>query len=209
MAVPEGVREETLNVTLAQLLVEKGLKAIGEPIVRRKMPDVLIDLDGIRIIIEGKRIGHRDELCHKAQERIEEGLCEIVVMIEYVHLPLPNSLERFSIITQEHIRNAILNGKFNVGFMTFIDLMKITRWLSAKQACQPPFYEEVDFDDLIAHLLAIYDYVVREDALKPVIDKLESALNSFAQEILTCRINIKRLKRALELREGGEEDVSD
>ena len=43
----EKIREENLNVTLAELLAESGLKAIGEVIIRRKMPDVLIDINGI------------------------------------------------------------------------------------------------------------------------------------------------------------------
>jgi hypothetical protein len=54
-------REENLNVTLAELLTERGLKALGELILRkrkgRQEPDVLIELNGVRIAIEGKKPG--------------------------------------------------------------------------------------------------------------------------------------------------------
>jgi len=53
-----NVAEENLNVMLAELLAERGLKALGEVILRkegrRPQPDVLLELNGIRIIIEGK-----------------------------------------------------------------------------------------------------------------------------------------------------------
>jgi hypothetical protein len=56
-----SLREENLNVVLAELLSEKGLKALGEVILRKKggrlEPDVLIELNGVRIVIEGKKIG--------------------------------------------------------------------------------------------------------------------------------------------------------
>jgi len=53
------VRQEVLNVLLAQLLQERGLVSAPEQIQRsqgrgRRMPDVLVDFQGLRLAIEGE-----------------------------------------------------------------------------------------------------------------------------------------------------------
>ncbi|MBS7612212.1 hypothetical protein KEJ27_08455 [Candidatus Bathyarchaeota archaeon] len=56
----ESIREENFNVVLAELLTERGLKALGKVVLRRRggrlEPDVLIELNGVRIVIEGKSL---------------------------------------------------------------------------------------------------------------------------------------------------------
>ena len=80
------VREEALNVLLAELLAEKGLKALGEVILKKGYPDVLLDVNGVRIIIEAKKLGRRDELRRSCVERLDRGMCDICVMVEYLSL---------------------------------------------------------------------------------------------------------------------------
>ena len=58
----DEIREENLNIMLAEILSERGLNALGEVILKkttgsRKQPDVMIILNGVRIIIEGKKPG--------------------------------------------------------------------------------------------------------------------------------------------------------
>jgi len=51
-------REEGLNVLLAELLAERDIRALGEVVLKkptRRFPDVLLVINGIRIVIEGKR----------------------------------------------------------------------------------------------------------------------------------------------------------
>ena len=55
-------RQEVLNVLLAQLLQERGLVAAPEQILRHrtgetKLPDVLVDFQGLRLIIEAEFAG--------------------------------------------------------------------------------------------------------------------------------------------------------
>jgi len=199
-------REENLNVMLAELLAESGLSAIGEIVIRkvntgRRMPDVLLDINGIRVIIEGKYPGDRNILYEEACKRLDDGLCDIVMMVEYMNIPLRSSIS----VSQKDIKEGLMKGKFNVGFVTYIERIGLERWIPEKRGFKKQqFVENVDFKDLLAHLLATYDYVVGKDVLEPVISKLEKSIFAFAHQVRTAKINIDRLKRALELL-GGEE----
>jgi len=198
----ENVREESLNIMLAELLAESGLKAIGEIVIKvfkKRMPDVLLDINGIRIIIEGKYPGKRESLYKDAYRRIEEGLCDVVLMVEYARVPYPRTFE----ITQLDIKEALKKAKYNVGFITYIDLIGIEKWGQTENRFINEFYENIGFTDLIAHLMAAYDYIVREPFLDKVIEKLERQIFSFAEKVVSSGVNVDRLKRALELRKGG------
>lgn len=54
------MRQEVLNVLSAQLLEQQGIVAVPESIVPasgdegRRMPDVLVDFQGLRLAIEGE-----------------------------------------------------------------------------------------------------------------------------------------------------------
>ena len=58
-------RQEVLNVILAQLLQDRGIVSVPEGIIksidnRRRMPDVLVDFLGLRMMIEGEVSDQRD-----------------------------------------------------------------------------------------------------------------------------------------------------
>ncbi len=166
------------------------------------MADIIIDLNGIFLLIEGKYPGHREELKRQAVQRIDEGLCDIVVMVEYAKLNISSTL----LPTQKEIKEALRNGKFNVGFITFIERVGLEKWLrGGKKIATSQFYENIDFKDLLAYILTVYDYVVREDVIGPVVSKLENSVLLFAERVLRSGVNVERVKRALELEEGGEE----
>lgn len=86
------IREEVLNVVLAELLSDRGLISVPESIRRsvregRRLPDVTIaDLWGVRIVIEG-RIGNgqtiRDSLFRDASARVEEGISPFCLAVLY------------------------------------------------------------------------------------------------------------------------------
>jgi len=73
-----SLREENLNVVLAELLAERGLNALGEVILkkrgRRTEPDVLLLLNGVRIVVEGKKPGMWDQLVSKRVERVDDNV---------------------------------------------------------------------------------------------------------------------------------------
>jgi len=197
-----GLREENLNVMLAELLAEKGLKALGEVILRRRgrrpEPDVFIELNGVRIVIEGKKLGMWDALVQQCRERLDNNVCDLCVMVEYGEIKsdklVPNQLE---------IKDALLKSRFNIGFLSFIDMAGLDRWLAT--APKPEQYKDVSFDDFLAYLMSAYSRVVSEDIVEPVIKRMNEVLSEFAVNLSTT-INLERLKEVLELKEGREEE---
>jgi hypothetical protein len=204
------IGEESLNVMLAELLAERGLKALGEVILKKKgrrpEPDVLIELNGVRIIIEGKKPGMWNVLVKQCEERLDNGVCDLCVMVEYVDIKLeklrPDQLD---------IKNALLKGKFNVGFMSYIDRVMLShadkmglgKWISGIP--KPEKYVGISFDELLAHLMSAYTKVVSEDVIDPVIKRINEVLDEFATGVSTI-VDIGRLKEVLELREKEEPD---
>jgi hypothetical protein len=198
------VGEENLNVMLAELLADKGLRALGEVILRksrgRPEPDVLIDLNGVRIVIEGKKPGMWNELVRQCEERLDDNVCDLCVMVEYVNFEkLLN--ERLS-LDQSYIKKFLLKGVYNVGFMSYIARVGLDRWLGLPVKYEK--YENVGFDDLLAYLMTAYNKVVGEDVIGPVIAEMKKVLDEFAKNTAPM-VNVERLKETLELREREDE----
>lgn len=76
-------REEVINVQLANALASRGLEANAETIVAGGRPDVLIDLEGLKLILEGRIASQQAALMRDAEERLEEGLADISMAIVY------------------------------------------------------------------------------------------------------------------------------
>ncbi|MGQ9465870.1 MAG: hypothetical protein ACUVQ4_09285 [bacterium] len=195
----ERVREENLNIMLAELLAESGLKAIGEVIIRRKMPDVLTDINGVRVMIEGKYLGKREELYASACGRIDNGLCDIVMMVEYVNLSLGKQTQMH--VDQKAIKGALKTGTFNVGFLTYVDRVGLDRWIPQARKT-PEFYENIDFQNLVACVMMVYDALIKEDVLNKIIGRMEEKISSFSGRVMMDAPNIDRLKKILELSKG-------
>jgi len=191
-----NVREEALNILLAELLAEKGLKALGEVVLKKGYPDVLLDVNGIRIIIEAKKAGKREELRKNCETRLDNGMCDICVMVEYAELSV-TSLSP----TVSDLKEALLNGKYNVGFMTYIDRIGLEKWLTDfKPRMKSDFYVNIDFHEFVTYLMSVYEYTVEEDIVTPVVEKLRLVVDDFSRAVLACGVDIIRLKDALELR---------
>ncbi|MEM1587363.1 MAG: hypothetical protein QXN24_07410 [Candidatus Bathyarchaeia archaeon] len=190
-------REENLNVMLAELLAERGLRALGELILRRggrrPEPDVLIELNGVRIVVEGKRPGAWNDLVRQCEERLDNNVCDLCVMVEYSNIKLDKLMP-----SQLDLKNALLNGRFNVGFLSYVDRAGIDKWLGV--APKPEKYDNVSFNDLLAYIMSAYSRVVKEDILRPVIERINSVLNDFAERVSSV-VNVERLREVLELKE--------
>jgi hypothetical protein len=197
------VGEENLNVMLAELLADKGLRALGEVILRksrgRPEPDVLIDLNGVRIVIEGKKPGMWNELVRQCEERLDDNVCDLCVMVEYVNFE--KLLNERLFLDQSYIKKFLLKGVYNVGFMSYIARVGLDKWRDSPKYEK---YENVGFDDLLAYLMTAYNKVVGEDVIGPVIAKMKEVLDEFAKNTAPM-VNVERLKETLELREREDE----
>jgi len=195
-----SVREENLNIMLSELLAEKGLKALGEVILRKRKgrlePDVLIELNGVRIVIEGKKTGMWDALVENCQNRLDNNVCDLCVMVEYIDYKI-NTL----FPNQADIKDSLLKGRFNIGFLSYIDRAGLDKWTGVSS--KPEQYKDVGFDDLLTYLMSAYSRVVSMDIINPVIKKMNEVLDEFAMKLSTT-INVERLIDVLELKETGE-----
>lgn len=198
----ESIREENFNVVLAELLTERGLKALGEVVLRRRggrpEPDVLIELNGVRIVIEGKKLGMWDVLVEQCKDRLDNNVCDLCVMVEYADIKL-----RKLVPDQLDVKDALLRGRFNVGFMSYVDRAGLDKWIEV--APKPEKYVDVGFDELLTYLMSAYSRVVREDIIGPVIKRMNQVLDEFAIKVSTT-INVERLREVLELK--GQEGES-
>ena len=122
-----AVRQEVLNVLLAQLLEERGLVAAPEQILRRggvadkegiAMPDVIVDFQGLRLIIEGE-FGHRTRAAQAAAqkrasqsalERVQLGLAHVGVALTY-----PQSLRR---VRAERLKDELADATLRFAIIT-------------------------------------------------------------------------------------------
>lgn len=195
----EKVREENLNVMLVELLAESGLKAVGEPIIKKRMPDVLVHINGIRVIIEGKHPGNRKNLYKKAYERIDEGLCEAVMMVEYENLK--KDIQEQIYLDQKEIKKILKHSSFNVGIVTYVDRVShhVPELVGGK--ISPKFMEKIDFKELVAFLIQTYDSIIKENVLDNVLENMEEKISQFSEKIMMDEPNIERLKEVLELSE--------
>jgi len=83
MAQDHRFREEVINVQLANILADRGLDANAETIISGGRPDVLINLEGLKLILEGRTPAGKAQLDRDAMERIEEGLADISMAVVY------------------------------------------------------------------------------------------------------------------------------
>lgn len=193
--------EESLNVALAELLAERGLEALGEVVLRRGRgrPDVLIELNGVRIVIEGKKPGMWSKLVEQCEGRLDNGDCDLCVMVEYAEIEI--KLRKLA-LSQLDIKNALLEGRFNVGFMSYIDRAGLYKWIGVKR--EPEKYTGISFGELLTHLITAYTRVVEEDIIGRVIERMSEVLDRFARSV-SSTVNVERLRQVLEFRELEEE----
>jgi len=182
---------------LAELLADRGLKALGEVILRKKggrpEPDVLLELNGVRIVLEGKKPGMWDALVTGCQDRLDNNVCDLCVMVEYTDFKVKKLLPN-----QADIRESLLKGRFNIGFLSYVDRAGLDKWMGV--VSKPEQYKDVGFDDLLTYLMSAYSRVVSVDIIDPVIKRMNEVLGEFAVKLSTT-VNVNRLKDVLELKE--------
>ncbi len=172
------VREEVINVALAELLEQRGLLSIPETIRRsartgtRQLPDITVAyLLGIRIVIEGRFDSgkvSRDSLLRDAKERVERGISPICLAALYPQeLRLVQSLPKL----RQQLRAATLE-------IRVISESSDGEWAKAT------------VDDVADALRHSYDVLISDDVVRTSVEELESAIE-FATEVFKNSKGIK------------------
>ncbi len=164
------LRQEVVNVLLAQSLQDRGLAAVPEQIVvaaatgALRMPDVIADLQGLRLAIEGEFASteHATELAlRKATERVVEGIAHVGIGVVY-----PDELAH---ATFEQARAQLPAARL--------------RFAVATEVPDEPEVVEGGLDDLTEALRRAYEQLVADEAVTRAVAALESGLERFAEAL--------------------------
>jgi len=178
--------EPALNVTLSYLLLKRGLRALGEVKIHKgkklKKPDVLIVLNTVKIILEGKFEGQRNVVEKQCQERIENGLCDIAIAVEYQKPPYEES--RLDLT---------------------LESMKLSAriyWLDWDSGWQ----EDTNLNELVKMIRVAFTKAISNNIVDRAVEELNNTLDQWFEIIATLgqeptKTMAERAKQILELRE--------
>ncbi|MBM4035922.1 MAG: hypothetical protein FJ291_29635 [Planctomycetes bacterium] len=201
-----AVRQEVLNVLLAQLLQERGLVAAPEQILRRvrqagqadvDMPDVVVDFRGLRLVIEGE-FAHRtraaqaaaeEKASHAAIHRVVLGLAHVGVALIY-----PSGLREVRADALEH---ELAEATLGFSIITEATEAQLHLFPDKKRAG----FSRGKLDDLVEALLRAYDQLVRDEVLDQAARWVNVGLERFVESLLGQPATTERFRAALELRE--------
>lgn len=215
--LPVEITEPTLNVALAQLLRKRELQALGEVVVHRqakgvgKKPDVLLTVNGVKVIIEGKFAapGIESVLEKQCIDRIEDGLCEICIGVIYSKMQ-PTTLT----VTMKEVGSMLLRSKFHalVSYVAPAEFEQLS--LDYAQSPMPPGlkkmgWHEVDINQLADLVRASYTSVVSEDILGKAVESFASALQMAVEKLIsssTPEVLAAKISSIMEIPEAPHEE---
>ncbi len=185
-------REEVLNITLARLLTNQGVVTAPETIThlaegQRRMPDVLVEYQGLRTIIEGKFDDNpraKRDVHDQAYSRITEGISHISLALLY-----PRSIRKAD--SMQHLADLI--------YSCFLQVQVVSEagsegWVK----CQVK-----DIGDLLRR---VFEQLVRQDIVKETAAKLEAGVSEFARHTISNGYVIERFTSILGIGEVPESD---
>lgn len=179
-------REEVLNVCLGQLLEQRGIVAIPETVHtqkgRRRMPDVLVYFNGLRLVIEGK-IGstpsQKKRVVADTAKKVEEGIAHLGVALLY-----PDNLKNAAVSTS--LKR--LMGTVTYNFAVIAD--DVDR----------KFFEG-NIDEIAEVLRISYETLIKEDTLNRAVGLIQQSLDDFTDDLTSSIGSLSRLQHTLEIHE--------
>lgn len=189
-------RQEVFNVLLAQLLQERGVVSAPESILtigveeHRRMPDVLVNFNGLRTIIEGElgnRDGAHDRALASATKRVEEGIAHIGIAVVY---PVFEGEMEF-VALKEQLSKAEME-------IAVITESRVSGFVSG------------NVDHLENALRMAFEELVREDIVAQAVAELDGGIERFAAAIVRQQGVIIRMSETLgihELPSGKKEEL--
>jgi len=157
-------REEVINVHLAALLEERGLEANAETISKKGRPDVLINLDGLKLVLEGRHESQRESLLSDAQKRVTEGLADISMGVLY-HPSL------YTATSTAELRSRLEDGSYS-GAVFFFDETGIG---------EQPFTNS-SLDNLVETINRVFLLRVQNDVVRTHVKMVEEALDNVVEQ---------------------------
>jgi len=188
------LREEVLNVKLAELLSRSGLLSVPESILTeeagRRLPDVLIgNYWGVRVVLEGRvddRANVKKTLETDCTRRVEEGIASIVIGILY-----PAGLRNADWADLE--QNLLTTA------------LRIKVFSEAEQGD----WAESNLDGLSAVLRRAYESLVQEDVVNLAVEELRQSIETVSRQLSMSSGTEGRLRALLVLPRRQEDEQDD
>jgi hypothetical protein len=167
--MPPSQRQEVFNITLAQLLQERGAVAAPESIIytgtqrQRQMPDVIVSYQGLRTAIEGEveAPNAKEKAIESATRRVETGIAHIGVGVVY-----PSALRA-------------------VPFADLKETLALTRLeIAVTTEAGSTDFTTGDVDYLERVLRSTFDQLIREDVVAESVALLDVAVDRFAGAVM-------------------------
>jgi hypothetical protein len=183
------VRQEVLNVLLAELLRDRGMVAFPEfvtvaPSGSRAMPDVMVIFRGLRLAIEGE-IGDspsvRRQAWEKARHRLDQGIAHIGVAVVY-----PSTLRDIQDLS--HLKSALAQCP-----LTFA-------MCNSPKADLPENWPRGNIQYICEALEANLQQLLPENDVESNAQTLRQGVEAIAQAILDIRANVRRIAKPLGIR---------
>ena len=201
------VRQEVLNVLVAQLLQEQvperamivaPERILKDPFAARRMPDVLVDYEGLRLVIEGEVAsrGAKGKAGRSALRRVEEGIAHIGMALIYpvqvrnldqnvveLKKTLSETILEFAVVTESEVTQAQLAFPDHPEKQT--DFVRFTRG---------------DLNSLVAELRRAYEQLLKDDVLERAVKTLNNAIGTFLSSLNIQPAMTARFAEILEIR---------
>lgn len=193
------IRQEVLNVLIAQLLQERGIVAVPESIIpdvsgrSRDMPDVLVDFEGLRLAIEGEFAAPRAmaKARSSALSRVTEGIAHVGVALIY-----PADLK--SLPTDISIlRNRLAKAELRFAIVTEVEADQLMLPYEEATAGEPVPFDVGTVESLAAAMRRCYEYLVKDTVLQRAAEMLDSGIEIFVRSLSRQPATTDRFMTAL------------
>ena len=201
------IRQEVLNVLVAQLLQERVReramivapeRILKDPFAARRMPDVLVDYEGLRLVIEGEIAsrGAKVKAGQSALRRVEEGIAHIAMALIY-----PAQLRNLGRNVAE-LKKTLSETTLEFAVVTESEVTQAQLAFPDQPEKQTEFvrFARGNLNALLDELRRAYEQLAKDDVLERAAKALDNAIGTF---LSTCNFQpatIARFAEILEIR---------
>jgi hypothetical protein len=179
--------ETRLNVLLARLLsAELGMRAVSEYYTARDRPDVVIYVNGVKVVLEGSY--SKDDDMNDVTDRLENGLGDLGVALFYKEHYPANA-------TESELEQRLRNSAFEVRLVVPVDVSEsLLRYLGERKLEQKwtigvTGWVEANVVDLAFILNEAIQFILREEEFTKSLEEIESHVGGFVERVKELDVN--------------------
>jgi len=179
--------ETRLNVLLARLLsAELGMRAVSEYYTARDRPDVVIYVNGVKVVLEGSY--SKDDAMNDVTDRLENGLGDLGVALFYKEHYPANA-------TDSELEQRLRNSAFEVRLVVPVEVSEsLLRYLGEQRLEQKwtvgvTGWVEANVVDLAFILNEAVQFILREEEFEKSLKEIERRVEGLVERVKELDIN--------------------